>query len=171
MPPSDTENRPCLNVSDACVGDVERLAARFGVDVVAVPDGADIAGSYWGEPEAGIVGRRIYLRGDTPLHSFLHELSHIVCMPDARRRSLDTDAGGDDIEEAAVCYLQVLLANELRDVGSARIKSDMDAWGYSFRLGSTATWFAEDAEDARAYLYRHELIDASGRPTWRLRCR
>ncbi len=26
---------------------------------------------------------------------------------------------------------------------------DMDEWGYSFRLGSAANWFAEDAEDAR----------------------
>ena len=25
-------------------------------------------------------------------------------------------------------------------------------WGYSFRLGSAAAWFAEDAEDARDWL-------------------
>ena len=171
LPPSEAANRPCLTVSDARAGDVDRLAARFGIDVVRTPDGASIAGSFWGEPEAGIIGRRLVLRADTPLHSYLHELAHIVCMPDDRRRSLHTDAGGDDIEEAAVCYLQILLADELVDVGSARIMSDMDAWGYSFRLGSTAAWFAQDADDARAYLARHGLIDGSGRPTWRLRCR
>jgi hypothetical protein len=45
----------------------------------------------------------------------------------------------------------------------------MDAWGYSFRLGSTAAWFERDAEDARAWLLLHGLIDAAGTPTWRLR--
>ncbi|MDX1482242.1 MAG: hypothetical protein R3315_11230 [Woeseiaceae bacterium] len=160
-----------MTVSDARAADVERLAARFGVEVVNVPEGADIRGSFWGEPEAGIVGRKLFLRADTPLHSYLHELAHIVCMPDDRRRSLNTDAGGDDVEEAAVCYLQILLADEIADVGSARIMSDMDAWGYSFRLGSTSAWFAQDADDAHAYLCRHGLIDASGQPSWRLRCR
>jgi hypothetical protein len=30
--------------------------------------------------------------------------------------------------------------------------ADMDAWGYSFRLGSTRAWFEADAEDAREFL-------------------
>jgi hypothetical protein len=29
---------------------------------------------------------------------------------------------------------------------------DMDAWGYSFRLGTAAEWFELDAEDARNWL-------------------
>jgi hypothetical protein len=41
----------------------------------------------------------------------------------------------------------------------------MDAWGYSFRLGSTAAWFGADAEDAREWLRRQGLIDAHGRLT------
>ena len=85
------------------------------------------------------------------------------------RAGLDTDAGGDYDEENAVCYLQILLADELPGFGRARMMADMDAWGYSFRLGSARSWFEEDAEDARSWLQRHGLIDASGRPTFALR--
>ena len=38
----------------------------------------------------------------------------------------------------------------------------MDAWGYSFRLGGSRAWFERDAEDARAWLLQHGVIDASG---------
>jgi len=41
--------------------------------------------------------------------------------------------------------------------------ADMDAWGYSFRLGSAARWFAEDAADALEWLQRRQLIDVAGR--------
>jgi hypothetical protein len=37
---------------------------------------------------------------------------------------------------------------------------DMDAWGYSFRLGSTAAWFEADAEDARDWLRERGLPSA-----------
>ena len=47
--------------------------------------------------------------------------------------------------------------------------ADMDAWGYSFRLGSTRAWFERDAEDARAWLVEHGLLIAEGEPTWRSR--
>ena len=36
--------------------------------------------------------------------------------------------------------------------------ADMDAWGYSFRLGSTRAWFERDAEDARAWLAERRLL-------------
>jgi hypothetical protein len=78
---------------------------------------------------------------------------------------LDRDAGGDDLEESAVCYLQVLLADELPEVGRKRLWADMDAWGYSFRLGNSRAWFEEDAEDARLWLREHGVIDGSDRPT------
>ena len=80
-----------------------------------------------------------------------------------------TDAGGDDAEESAVCYLQVLMAESLPRSARERMCRDMDEWGYSFRLGSAAQWFAEDAEDARCWLERHGLIDAAGRVTRSLR--
>jgi len=50
----------------------------------------------------------------------------------------------------------------LPHVGRERLFTDMDAWGYSFRLGSSRAWFAQDAEDARAWLLQHGIIDSSG---------
>jgi len=152
-----------------CAAGAAALAARFGLALREVADGAAIPGSFWGEPEAGIAGRTVYARPDTPLHSFLHELGHLVCMPESRRAGVVRDAGGDDAEECAVCYLQVLLASEFPGVGRQRLMRDMDAWGYSFRLGSTGAWFDRDAEDARRWLAHHRLIDGTGRVTFRLR--
>lgn len=150
----------------ACVA---ALAARFTLSLTRVDDDQPIPGSFWGEPEAGISGLTIYVRGDTPLHSLLHELSHVVCMDPARRKVLDRDAGGSDAEEAAVCYLQVLLADEVPGIGRHRLMSDMDAWGYSFRLGSTRAWFENDADDARRWLAQHALLLADGAPAFCLR--
>jgi hypothetical protein len=87
-------------------------------------------------------------------------------MTPERRAGLDTDAGGDDAEESAVCYLQILLAGLLPNVGEERMCRDMDDWGYSFRLGSAAKWFAEDAQDAQLWLVRHGLIDRNNRVTF-----
>jgi hypothetical protein len=112
---------------------------------------------------------RLFARLDTPIHSILHEACHYVCMTTERRVGLDRDAGGDDAEESAVCYLQILLADEIPGMGRERAFKDMDDWGYSFRLGSTRAWFEQDAEDARSWLLRHGLIDEQDRPTWSLR--
>jgi hypothetical protein len=146
---------------------IERVALalllhRYGLQLTLIAPGERIPGSYWGDSEAGLRGDRLYARLDTPVHSVLHEASHYVCMTPERRAGLDRDAGGDDPEESAVCYLQVLLAERLPGVGRERLFADMDAWGYSFRLGSTAVWFDEDAQDARAWLERHGVIDAAG---------
>lgn len=86
-----------------------------------------------------------------------------------RRDALDRDAGGDDLEESAVCYLQVVLADYIDGAGRDRLMADMDSWGYSFRLGNTRDWFERDAEDACEFLIYHGLIDKRGRPTFTLR--
>jgi hypothetical protein len=148
---------------------VNRLLSRFGLELLETPQGAEIPGSYWGDSEAGLVGSELHARPDTPLHSILHEASHYVCMTPARRTSLLRDAGGDDAEESAVCCLQVLLSDFIPGMGRARMFLDMDEWGYSFRLGSTAAWFERDAADARAWLLAEGLIDEDAAPTWRLR--
>jgi hypothetical protein len=145
------------------------LLDRYGLDLVLVAPGEMIPGSHWGEREAGVIGSRLYARLDTPLHSILHESAHFICMTPERRAELHTDAGGDDAEESAVCYLQVLLAQSLANIGPQRMFSDMDEWGYSFRLGSTAAWFAQDAGDAHAWLETHGLIGAGGGLTYALR--
>jgi len=149
--------------------ELTQLLGRFGLELVVLPAGEPIPGSYWGESEAGLKGNRLLARPDTPLHSILHEASHFICMTPERRAGLDRDAGGDDAEESAVCYLQILLAGELPGVGRERLMADMDAWGYSFRLGRTRTWFEEDAADARAWLREHHITDACGAATGSLR--
>lgn len=158
-----------LQVCDVAGTALESLLARFGLAlIIEAPDQA-ITGSFWGDSEAGIVLHTVYARPDTPIHSLLHEASHTICMDERRRAGLDRDAGGDDLEEAAVCYLQILLADWLPGVGRARLLRDMDAWGYSFRLGSAAAWFAADAEDAAAWLRAAGLIDVDGALTFVLR--
>ncbi len=141
------------------------LLGRYGLNLTLVAAGEAIPGSYWGDSEAGLRGDTLYARLDTPLHSVLHEAGHYVCMTPERRAGLDRDAGGDDLEESAVCYLQILFADELPHVGRERLLTDMDAWGYSFRLGSTRVWFEQDAQDARAWLWQHGIIDGAGRVT------
>jgi hypothetical protein len=145
------------------------LLHRYGLKVREVRLGQPIPGSFWGDDEAGLLGDTLLARGDTPLHSILHEACHYICMDADRRRRLDTDAGGDCAEENAVCYLQILLAADIPGFGRDRMLRDMDAWGYSFRLGSARAWFETDAEDARDWLHSHGLIDSGGRPTYRTR--
>jgi hypothetical protein len=150
-------------------GTLEQLLTHFGITLSAVDVDTEIPGSYWKDPEAGLIGNSLYLRPDTPVHSALHEACHYICMDTQRRESLDTDSGGDYLEESAVCYLQIILADQLPDIGKQRMFDDMDRWGYSFRLGSTQRWFEEDAEDAREWLEQQGLITADNKPTWQVR--
>ena len=158
-----------LTVAEVGLGPLRRLLARFGLAVATVPRHAPIPGSYWGEPEAGLRDGQLHVRADTPIHSALHEACHWICMTPDRRRSLDTDAGGDYAEEDAVCFLQIVLADHLPPLDRARMCQDMDRWGYTFRLGSAAAWFRDDAAGARAWLVSHGLLDPNGRPRWRVR--
>jgi len=145
------------------------LLGRFGLNLVVQGASEDITGSFWGDSEAGVVGRTVFVRPDTPIHSLLHETCHVICMDGRRRDGLDRDAGGDDLEESAVCFLQVLLADYIESVGRDLLMADMDSWGYSFRLGNTRNWFEKDADDARQFLVSHGLVDALGEPTFLLR--
>jgi hypothetical protein len=139
------------------------LLARYGLSLERVSDGLSIPGSYWGEPEAGVIGEKVYARGDTPVHSLLHEACHLIVAAPDRRARIHTNASDSQAEEDACCYLQIVLADALPGVGSARLMSDMDAWGYTFRLGSARAWFESDAEDARAWLAARGLLaDSEG---------
>ena len=158
-----------IELRDLDLRAVTACVARFGAELVHVPEGAAIPGTFWGEPEAGLKERCVYVRPDTPVHSLLHELGHFICMTEARRERLWRNAGGDADEECAVCALQVLLADELPGVGRDRLLRDMDAWGYSFREGSAAAWWDGDARFARNWLLENGLIDADCRVTGAVR--
>ncbi|HET7610524.1 MAG TPA: hypothetical protein VFK29_01920 [Rhodanobacteraceae bacterium] len=134
------------------------LLARHGLELVRVEDGAPIPGSYWGEPEAGVIASKVFARSDTPVHSLLHEACHLLVADPARHGSIHTDASDSLEEEDATCYLQIVLADALPGFGRERALADMDAWGYSFRLGSARAWFEHDAEDAKAFLKARGLL-------------
>lgn len=164
-----TQPAPVLAIDDIGLAALQALLLPYGLQCGQVADDNPIPGSFWGDREAGLVGNRLLVRGDTPVHSALHEACHYVCMTPDRRAGLHTDAGGDYDEENAVCFLQILLAGRLRGVGSERLMRDMDAWGYSFRLGSARAWFTCDAGDARQWLRAQGLIDDQLAPVYRLR--
>ena len=142
---------------------------RYGLELIQLGPGTAIPASYWGEPEAGLAGRCLFVRPDTPVHSLLHEACHYICMNSKRRAALWREAGGDENEESAVCDLQVLLADYIPEYGRERIFRDLDAWGYSFREGSALRWFHGDGQSLRSWLESANLIDEEGEPTWRLR--
>jgi hypothetical protein len=158
-----------LRVGDDAHQSIGPLVQRYGLTLHFCATGETPPGSYWGESEAGLRADELHVRADTPLHSLLHELSHYVCMSAGRRAGLDRDAGGDDAEECAVCYLQILLADELPMLGRDRMLRDMDTWGYTFRLGSARAWFVDDAADACIWLRRNGVIDEHLRPTFQVK--
>lgn len=158
-----------MTVAEIGVDLLARLFAGSGLGVVLVAAGAPIPGSYWGESEAGLIRHRLFVRLDTPLHSALHEAAHYLCMDPERREVLDRDAGGDYAEEDAVCYLQVLLIDRIAALTDSsrfnrlRLFADMDAWGYTFRLGSAQRWFETDADEARSWLEQRGMLAPGAR--------
>ncbi len=158
-----------LRLRDVDERELMRLVSRYELQFERVAAETPIPGSYWGETEAGLIASRLYVRDDTPVHSVLHETAHFVCMTPERRSRLNRDAGGDDEEESAVCYLQVLLSDQVPFLSRSRLFDDMDRWGYSFRLGSTEAWFRHDATDASRWLEHEGLIDDGEKVTWKHR--
>ncbi len=148
---------------------LKSLLSRYNLEINWIEEDCPIPGSWFGEPEAGIIQNQLYIRNDTPVHSALHESCHYVCMDAVRRANLDTDAAGDYDEENGVCYLQILLADYLPEMNREAMMKDMDNWGYTFRPGSAKRWFEEDAEDAREWLFTHGLISNKNQPTFQLR--
>ena len=154
------QSEPVLRLRDIDCQAMSDLLARYGLNLVAVANYESIPGSYWGDPEAGVIADGVFARADTPVHSVLHEASHLIVAGPTRRAAIHTDASDCDQEEDATCYLQIVLASQLHDVGSDRLMADMDAWGYSFRLGSTRAWFEHDAVDAHAWLMELGTVNA-----------
>lgn len=152
-----------LTLADTGFDAPAALLARYGLRLVRVDDGVAIPGSYWGECEAGLIGDAVYARDDTPLHSLLHEAAHLIVLPPERRTAVHTDATDSVEEEDAVCVLQALLGDALPGVGRARVLADMDAWGYTFRLGSAQAYFEHDAEASWEWLATRGLVQPGTR--------
>jgi len=123
-----------LRLRDTGFTDISALFKAFGLGLEVVSTDEKIPGSHWGDEEAGLIGNTLFARADTPVHSALHEGCHWLLMDDARRAVLHTNAGGTMMEENAVCYLQLLLADR-------------------------RAWFESDAEDALAFLQQHSMAD------------
>jgi hypothetical protein len=155
-----------LNLGDGQEQALRALLGRYGLGLRLVPAGAPIPGSWWGDREAGLRGAELHARGDTPVHSVLHEACHYVCMAPGRRAALDTDAGGDYAEENGVCYLQVLLATSSRRwVGPACSPTWMPGGipsGWARRAPGSRPTRRTRASGCAAM----DIIDAADRPTW-----
>jgi len=159
-----------LLCQDIKIEHLQSLVNHYGLTLEIINDNQPIPGSFWQPPEAGLIRDTLYLRNDTPVHSALHETCHYICMDKERRKTLDTDAGGRTaIEEDSVCYLQILLSEFIPEMKQPRMFSDMDEWGYSFRLGSSNAWFENDAEDAQSWLQQHQIIERDNQITKKLR--
>jgi hypothetical protein len=154
-----------LRFRDINSREIENLLAKYDLQLSLIAEDSDIPGSFWGDEEAGLIGEQLFIRSDTPIHSILHEASHFICMDTIRRQLLDTNAGSNTDEENAVCYLQILLSDDLSLVGRQLMMQDMDRWQYSFRLGTASAWFSHDADDTRQWLIDHNIIDSSLKPT------
>ena len=158
-----------LCCADIKLAELTALLDKFNINIHLVEDNKTIPGSWFGDPEAGIIENNLYIRNDTPVHSALHESCHYICMPPDRRDNLHTNAGGDYDEENGVCYLSILLSEHIKSFGRERMLKDMDEWGYTFRLGSSKAWFEQDAEDAKQWLVQHQLIKQNSDPLWAIR--
>jgi len=55
-----------LTCSDIDADALKRLLDRFGIAAEWVAVGTAITGSFWGEPEAGIVGQQVFVRPGHP---------------------------------------------------------------------------------------------------------
>lgn len=156
-------HRPAVTPVSALGFDaVATFLTCYGLTLKTVADGAPITASYWGETEAGVIGRSLYARSDTPVHSVLHTASHVLCMSEERRQTLHTDCGGSDPEEEAVCYLQCVLADSLPSYSQRQCFADMDAWGYHFIAGSAQAWFERESADAKRWLMAAGKLSGDG---------
>jgi hypothetical protein len=148
---------------------LEPILMAYSMRIIELSENQHIPYSFWGESEAGRLRDTLYVRGDTPLHSVLHELCHYICMPNTERAKDLVDAAGSAAEENACCFFQIVLAGFIDSYDQSRLLQDMDTWGYSFRLGSAIRWYTEDAEDTRQWLIEQQVLLPNNQPTWQLR--
>src|SRR5688500_9454642 len=113
-----SSTRTVVVLADLDRREVVALIASYGARLVEVASHEASSGTYWVASEAAYIADAVYARAATPTHSLLLVPCHYVCLDDARRIALATDAGVTDDEESSVCYLQVLLAHTLTGFGA-----------------------------------------------------
>ena len=155
---ADPTNISVLTLDDIELADAVALLARYGLQFALVENGKPIPGSFWGDSEAGLIGSTVYARRDTPVHSLLHEACHLIVLSPEARAAVHTNATASSEEEDAVCVLQALLGDALPGVGRDRVLADMDAWGYTFRLGSARAYVERDSAEAWQWLQASGLL-------------
>ena len=70
---------------------------------------------------------------------------------------------------ARLQFADVLRLGPTADSSIRALVADMDAWGYTFRLGNARAWFESDAADACIWLRQNGVIDDRNHPTFRTR--
>ena len=58
-----------LLVTNVVRESLDEILSRYDLTLVVEKDGDAITGSFWGESEAGIVERNVFVRLDTPIRS------------------------------------------------------------------------------------------------------
>jgi hypothetical protein len=140
-----------LTLADIHFDDAAALLHRFGLRCSASPTAHRFPAATGANRGRDHRQRTVYARSDTPVHSLLHEACHLIVLPPERRAPC-TPTPPIRSRGRRGLLLQGLLADALPGVGSDRVLADMDAWGYTFRLGSARAWFEHDADDAWAWL-------------------
>ena len=137
----------CCCLRDIGFDDVAALLARYGLAARARrrrrADPRQLLGRTRSRPDRP----RVHARDDTPVHSLLHEAAHLIVLPPERaRRAYRRHRFGRGRRRR----LRAAVAARRRPARRRprALMADMDAWGYTFRLGSARAYFERDAEDA-----------------------
>ena len=67
-----------LPLADLGLAPLRALFGAHGLQIHCVEAHAPIPGSYWGEPEAGLIGDVLHVRDDTPVHSGFSHTSRLA---------------------------------------------------------------------------------------------
>src|SRR5690625_8003398 len=79
-----------LRLDELPPGAAENLLQRYGLNLQTVAEGQPIPGTFWGEPEAGIIGGTVAARPDTAGQSLPHEAGHPPARTPVRRPHIPT---------------------------------------------------------------------------------
>ena len=56
-----------LTCNDQALNALVDLLGHYGMQITQIADDEPIPGSFWGDPEAGLIENHLYVRADTPV--------------------------------------------------------------------------------------------------------